>query len=58
MKWVNIVFSDDEERQIGYYLRKRYRKNKRTNMNSLCKIAILTEMANSAKNELLKLEAK
>jgi len=52
MATVTLKFTDDDARSIEHFLRRKYGKDKRTSFSKLCKIAVLTETAEYAKQEL------
>lgn len=40
MKTITLKFTDTQSRQIEYYLRRKYNRDKRTPLDRLCKVAI------------------
>lgn len=52
MAQITIKFRDDEARTIKAFLCQRYRMNKNTGLETLCKIAIRQEVAAEAQKEL------
>ena len=48
MKTVTIKFTNGEAHRIAYFLRKRYGRDKRANLNVLCEIAVKQEVAKQA----------
>lgn len=56
MKTVTFTLTDGDARAATWYLRKRYKKDKRTPLNKLAKTAFLVEVARQAKEELEQLE--
>ena len=52
MKTVTLKFTDGDARYALYALRKRYGRDKRTNLSKLCEMAIRTEVAALARQDL------
>lgn len=43
MKTITIEYTDTQAKQIGYYLRKKYKVDKRARLSRLCELAITDE---------------
>lgn len=56
MKTVTLKFTNDDARYILYALRKRYGKDKRATLRGLCDIAVRTETAALAREDLAEAE--
>lgn len=56
MQAVTLKFSNDDARYLMYALRKRYGKDKRATIRGLCDIAVRTEIAAQAKEDLAEAE--
>jgi len=52
METITIKITDRDARVIAGFLRAAYGKNKNTSLNTLCEIAIRTEVAKQAQKEL------
>lgn len=47
-----LEFTNTDANSIAYFLRKRYGKDKRTDLKKLCEIAVRKEVAVQAKHEV------
>lgn len=56
MQTVTLEFTNDDARYLMYALRKRYGKDKRATMRGLCDVAIHTEIAAQAREDLAEAE--
>lgn len=56
MKTITLKFTDEQASNIGYFLRKKYKADKRTGLPKLCKIAIFREIREQANIDSLKPE--
>lgn len=56
MIMISIAFTDQQAKEIDYFLRKKYKKDKRTNLSKLCKIAVFHEIQIQAKKDIKEAE--
>lgn len=56
MKTVTLEFTNDDARYALYALRKRYGRDKRTQLSKLCEMAVRTEVAALAHQDLAEAE--
>ena len=52
MKTITLKFTDTQAREIGYFLRKQYKKDKRTGLNRLCRFAVFREIREQANKDV------
>ena len=58
MKTITLKFTDTQAREIGYYLRKKYKVDKRAWLSRLCELVIIDEIQAQAKQGLDDFNAK
>jgi hypothetical protein len=52
MKTITLKFTDEQASNIGYFLRKKYNADKRTNLSKLCKVAVFHEIRKQANKDI------
>lgn len=52
MKTISMKFTDEQADNIGYFLRKKYKADKRTNLSKLCKVAVFHEIRKQANKDI------
>ena len=52
MKIISLKFTDNEIREIIYFLGRRYDRDRRSGIPKLCKLAIFHEIREQAKKDL------